>query len=259
MALGTTTALMLGAGAGVAGSSLMGGGGGGGQSGSTQQMPKLLPEQEDLLKKIIGQVSPQIGQAGRVPGEEFAPVGPSALQQQAFGLAGQLPGQMAYDPAQITQQFQPTADFARQGFQQETMPSIMSAIGAGGGARSSGAADILGREGRNLELGLASQLGQQQYGAQQASYDRQMQMPNLMANVGALQQSFPAAQRQYGLEQFFAADPSRNPALSLLGPALGTSAFDTAVFQGFKQPGLAESLLPAIGSTLGGAFAGGYI
>ena len=266
MAIGTTTALALGAGAGALGGSLIGGGGGGGSSGgSVQQVQKLLPEQENLLKALIGQILPQLGQPGRVPGDELGPVGPSQLQQQAFNFAGGLPQLLQseafqpFDPQDAISAFQPTAQFARQGFQQQTIPAIMAALGAGGAARSSGAANILGREGRNLELGLSAQLGQQQFGAQQAALGRQAQLPSIagqlggqLSNIGAIQQSFPAAQRAFNLEQFFAADPFRNPALGLLGSALGTSAFDTAVFQGFKQPGLAESLLPALGQLGGG-------
>ncbi len=241
---------------GFLGGSLIGGGGGGGGSsgGSVQQVTNLLPEQQDLIRQIIEQVSGAVGQPGRVPGAELGPVGPSGLQQQAFGLGQQLPGQLGFDPQQTARQFQPTADFARQGFQQETIPAIASAVGFGGGARSSGFQDILAREGRNLELGLAGQLGQQQFGAQQAAFGRQAQLPTQIANLGALQQSFPAAQRAFDLERFFAAEPARNPALGFLGPALGQT-FDTAVFQGFRQPGLAESLLPAAGNVLGG-FAG---
>ena len=149
-------------------------------------------------------------------------------------------------------QFQPIADFARQGFQQQTIPALSAAAGFGGGARSSGFQDILAREGRNLELGLAAQFAP----FQQQSIDRQFQLPTQLANLGAAQQAFPAAQRAFGLEQFFAADPSRNPALALTGPAF-QSAFDTAVFQGFRQPGLAEQLLPAVGSLFGGAGAAG--
>ena len=221
---------------------------GGVKGQSVQQVSKLTPEQQQLVSLLTQQAAPAISgiTGATIPGMEFAPGGPSPLQQQAFGLAGQLPQQMAFDPSQITQQFQPTADFARQGFQQETIPAIMSALGFGGGARSSGAANILGREGRNLELGLASQLGQQQFGAQQAALGRQMQIPGMVGQMGGVQQQFPEAQRQFALQQFMAGAPEADPRLGFIGPAF-TSAYDTAVQQGFYSPGLGSQILGALG------------
>ena len=166
-----------------------------------------------------------------------------------------MPQQLAFDPAQIAQQFQPTAQFARQGFQQETIPAIASAVGFGGGARSSGFQNILSREGRNLELGLASQLGQQQFGAQQAALGRQFQLPGQLAGLGGIQQAFPEAQRQFGLQQFVAGAPEADPRLGFIGPAF-TSAFDTAVQQGFATTGLGTQLL-GLGGALGGGFLAG--
>lgn len=195
-----------------------------------------------------------------IPGQEFAPGGPSPLQQQAFGLAEQLPGfqdlpAFQADPASVQRQFQPIADFARQGFQEETIPAIAGAAGFGGTARSSGFRDILARQGRNLELGLGAQLA----GFQQGALGRQAQLPGIagqtagqVAGLGGLQQSFPEAQRQFGLRQFLAGSPEQDPRLGFIGPAF-TSPFDTAVQQGFSAgPGLGSQLIgPA--ATLGGA------
>ena len=162
------------------------------------------------------------------------------MQQQAFGLAGQLPQQLQFDPNRIAQQFQPVADFARQGFQQETIPAIAGAAGFSGTARSSGFQDILARQGRNLELGLASQLGQQQIGAFNQAQQFQQQLPGQLAGIGGLQQSFPEAQRLFNLQNFQAAAPERDPRLGFIGPAF-TSAFDTAITQ--QGAGLGASLL----------------
>lgn len=173
------------------------------------------------------------------------------MQQQAFGLAEQLPGQLAFDPQRVSQQFQPVADFARAGFQQETIPAIAGAAGFGGTARSSGFQDILARQARNLELGLSAQLGQQQFGAFNQAQQFQQQLPGQLAQLGGLQQSFPEAQRQFGLQQFLAGTPEQDPRLGFLGPAF-TSSFDTAVQQGFASPGLGTQLLGAFGSSLTG-------
>lgn len=245
---------------GFLGGSLLGGGGGGGRTSgqSVQQAATQSPQQQALLNRLIGFAQPQIGQVGRVPGQELGPVGPSALQQQAFGLAQQLPQQLAFDPQQITQQFEPTAQFARQGFQQETIPAIAGAVGFGGGARSSGFQDILAREGRNLELGLSSQLGQQQFGAQQAALGRQFQLPGQIANIGALQRGIPAEQQQFELQRFGLQDPLRNPAITLALQSLGIPTQENIAFQGFRTPSTLESFLPAAGQIFGGLAQGGF-
>lgn len=254
---------LLSVGAGILGGSLLGGGGG----SSTQVIPQstIRPGQQSLIDRLTGFLRPQIGQDPRVPGAELGPVGPGALQQQAFDFSAGLPGLLQgpafqqFDPNQIAQQFQPTADFARQGFREQTIPSILGALGQAGAARSSGAADILGRAGRNLELGLASQLGQQQFGAQQALLGRQAQLPGLglnissqLANIGQVQQGFPAAQREFDLQRFQLQDPLRNPAINLSLQAAGQQSFgEPGIIQG--TPGFLQQLLPLAGQVVGAA------
>ncbi len=239
---------------GFGASQLFGGGGGGGQTTGQGISPTstLTHGQRGILDQIINFAGPSIGQAGRVPPSRFGPPGASALQQQAFGLAGQLPQQ--FSPGQIQQNFQPTADFARQGFQQETIPAIMAALGRSGTARSSGAANILGREGRNLELGLASQLGQQQF----SNLDRLLQVPGQVANIGSLQRGIESEGRQFGLSQFLAADPFRSGAVNLGLQSAGIPAQENIAFQGFRQPSTLESILPAAGQIFGGLAQGGF-
>ena len=242
---------------------------GGGQETQVVPQSSIRPGQEQLLDRLTSFLQPQIGQQGRVPGMEFAPSGPSGLQQQAFGLPGfgqaqQAFGQsLGFDPKQIAQQFQPTADFARQGFKQRFIPAILGALGQQGAARSSGAADIFGREARNLELGLASQLGQQQFGAQQASLQRGFQAPGQalgfagqLANLGSLQRGIGQEQNAFNLQRFQQQDPLRNPALNF---ALQASGLQTLQEPGIipGTPGILQQLLPLAGSAVGAAGAAG--
>lgn len=223
---------------------------------SIQQVEKLTPEQQRLVSLLAGRAAPAIEQVpmrATVPGMEFAPGGPSALQQQGFEQMGRLPSQMDFDPARIEAAMAPVGEFARQGFQQETIPAIMGALGTEGAARSSGAAGILGREGRNLELGLAAQFAPMQYAGLQASLGRQMQIPGMTAQMGQLQRGIGEEQRQFGLQRFMAGAPEASPRLGFIGPAF-TSAYDTAVQQGFYSPGLGTQLLGAGGAALGGYF-----
>ena len=96
---------------------------------SVQQVEKLTPEQQRLIGLLTKAAGPAIGrvEGATIPGIEFAPGGPSPLQEQAFGMAGQLPGMFEGGIQNI---MQPVGEFARQGFQQETIPAIMGALGA---------------------------------------------------------------------------------------------------------------------------------
>ncbi len=224
---------------------------------STRQQSLLTGPQRELQDLIANFAQSNIGGPSRTPGSELGPLGPSQLQQQAFGLAGQLPQQLGFDPQQITTQFQPTANFARQGFQQETIPAILAALGAQGANRSSGAANIIARQGRNLELGLAAQLGQQQFGAQQASLGRQAQLPSQIANLGSLQRGIGQEAQQFRLGQFQQADPFANPALNLGLSALNRPAFENLNITRPGTPGILEQLLPLGGQVAGAAGAAG--
>lgn len=206
---------------------------GGSKGGGTQKVEKLTPEQQQLVALLAARASPAIrGVTGAtIPGMQFAPGGPTTLQQQAFGMAGQDFGQL----------MAPVGQFAQNMFQQETIPSIMGALGAQGMARSSGAPEILGRQGRNLSLGLASQFAPMQF-----------QQPGMMAGLGGMQRGIGEEQTQFGLQRFMAGTPEQDPRLGFVGPAF-TSAYDTAVQQGFYSPGLGSQLLGA-GSQLGAAY-----
>jgi len=240
--------------------------------GGSESVSRFTRGQSNIFKKIMRDMAlPEIGEPGpSYSGRRVAPFAP--LQEQAFKFAGGLPQTVqaeAFQPAdsaQIERQFQPTAQFARRGFQQETIPAIMAALGAQGMARSSGAADILGRQGRNLELGLADQLGRQQFGAQQAALSRQAQVPALssqlssqLANLGVMQRGLKQEQIGAGREQFMEQQPIYNPSLGLATSLLDVQPF--AISQ--KAPGfgqqLATSFLPTAAAPLlfGTAGAGG--
>lgn len=266
---------LIGGGLGFLGGSLFGGGGGGGGGRVTgqglQQAPTRTPEQLALLNQLIGLAGPQIGQAGRVPPSGLGPLGPSALQQQAFGFAGGLPQYLQtpafgqFDPSQITQAMAPVGQYAQRMFQQETIPAIMGALGTAGAARGSGAADILGRAGRDVSLGLGAQFGPMQFQGLQAQLGRQAMLPGLagqmggqMANIGALQRGIPGERQAFELSRYMQQDPFRNPAIQLALQSLGIPTTENIAFQGYRQPSMLESLLPAAGSVLGGMFGGGY-
>ena len=172
--------------------------------GEASQVSKLLPEQEQLLKGLIRQISP--GQ-GVTPygGERVA--GAAPLQETAYSLAqGYAPGVEA--GFQATSQFDPTqagrflgqgqealtaalapfdteaatdywqtslVDPATKTFREDIIPSI-----AERGVRSAGTSDSgpmqreLARAGGDLASNLSSQLGNLLYSGQQSQIGRQL-------------------------------------------------------------------------------------
>lgn len=220
-----------------------------GPSSQAVSQPTLTGDQSELVRLLSQQANPAIQNVtgATIPGQEFAPGGPSPLQQQAFGLAGQLPQQLGFDSGRATQQFQPVADFANFNFQNQTIPALANAAGFGGGARSSGFQDILARAGQGLNLGLGAQLGQQQFGAFNQAQQFQSQLPGQLAGLGGLQGSFPEAQRQFDLQNLFAASPEQDPRLGFIGPAF-TSAFDTVNQQ--RGAGVGSQVIGALGQAL---------
>lgn len=234
----------------------------GGQIGSAAQTQGATetyrPFQVDLMKKLTERyVTPALATAGPVPGMEFAPGGPSPLQQQAMNLGAALPNYLTnnpafagFDPSQINMAMKPVGDYAQSMFQQQTIPSIMSALGETGAARGSGAMDILGREGRNLSLGLASQFAPMQYQGLQDTLSRQAQMPSIAANLtgtigelGGLQRSFGEALKDYQMQRWEAGQPWTNPALNYLSAALGQpmTAYSQAGRMGYREPAFMET------------------
>lgn len=196
---------------------------------------------------MSGRAAPAIEAVGgaTIPGMEFAPGGPSQLQQQAFGAAGALPGMFAPGEGGISQAMAPVSQFAQTQFEEEYTPAIMGALGREGMARSSGAPEILGRQARNLNLGMAAQFAPMQMQAQ-------LGMPGMMAGLGGQQRGIGEEQTQFGLQRFMAGAPEQDPRLGFIGPAF-TSAYDTAVQQGFYQSGLGSQLLSAGGGLMAGA------
>jgi hypothetical protein len=278
--MGDFLPFVLGAGGGLLGGMLGGGGGGGstvtGQQyipPSVEQVPSLTGGQQDVLGRLTHYLSSQVGRPGRIPPMSLMPGGPGPIQQQAFGMAGGM-GQMTqqalnragqlFQPGAITEAMKPVGQYATNLFQNQLIPAIMGAAGREGTARSSGVMNQLGRVGKELSLGISSQFAPLALQAQQANLGRQLAIPGVMgqagtslANIGAAQRDIGEQQRGFRFGRWQAYDPSQNPALGLANLALGTPGYTNVgfpgqAFQGFRQPSLMESILPAVGTMAGG-------
>jgi len=259
--LGSLAAPLLGGALGYGIGSSMGGGGGGVTGQRVERVETLTPQQKTLLNQLTGAIN--VGGRGPVYPGQMVP-GVSPIQQGAFGMAGQIPGMtqqaMApYDPQQTAQMFEPIAQQARMGFEQITDPAIMgrfAQMGAGSAA-SSAAAGEMGRARAGLEASLAGQQAGLGFGAQQAAFGRQMQAPGVaagMANIGAVQRGITGEQLGEPYAKWQMGQPWQDPSMQFMNLALGTPGYANIGFQGFRQPSIMESLIPA-----GGYMAGQYL
>ncbi len=252
----------------------------GGQQGVLNQIISLLSGQ-------IGQgITPFQGtRPGEVPfsplqqqgfglAGQFGQLDPSQGQGFLGQAQGALQQGLGFDPTQsILDAFGPSRQLAMRGFQQDIVPDLLERFGATSGP--SGALNqALAEAGANLQLGLSAQtapfIGQAalqqpgvqfqgaQLGGQLAGVPGQLagqgtQLANQLLGIGGIQQQLPIGQAGANQARFNEAQGFNNPFLSqLLGPALGTSAFDTAVFQGFRQPHFLEATAGGIGGAIGG-------
>lgn len=228
----------------------------------------LTPEQADLLKQLTGFVSGGIGEgAERFPGQITA--GPSPLQQQGFDLTGQflgggLPGDTTldtlladFDPALATQAFEKgIADPARQRFQEDILPGIAETFTSQNALSSGASLRAATRAGTDLETGLSGILANLLFQGEQGTLDRQLQalpveLQRILApiltgvDVGGVQRGIEQQGLTGELGEFLRTQPGANPLLNLLGPSLGTRAFEPIVQGPTSQEGFLSTIAPA--------------
>lgn len=198
-----------------------------------------------------------------------------SISQGFLGQAGGAleRGLQPVDTQAISRAFEPSRRLATETFQQDIIPNLLERFGATSGG-SGALQQQLARAGANLQLGLRAQeapfIGQaalQAPGLQQAGAGlagNLAQLPGILAgqslgfgaagsdllgqllNVGGIQRGI--AQEPFAAQ--FAAQQQPAQLLGQFGPlGLGTEAFTS--FQQQQQPGLFQSLLPALGSFAG--------
>jgi len=192
---------------------------GGGGSSSPQQVPKYTPEQQQLLRSLIGgQLLPQMGR-GITPygGERVAGMAP--LQEAAYGMAGGyapgieagLQGFGQFDPSQgmgllgageqalqgAIQPFDPTAATelwetawkrpALETWREDVMPAIMEkGVRTAGTAESGPMRRELARSGETLTTNLSGRLANLLYSGQQAQLGRQIQGAGMLGQMAGI-------------------------------------------------------------------------
>ncbi len=226
---------------------------------------------------LAGGLAPGIGAGIDIFGQALGGFDPS----QGQGLLGQATQALQgatqpFDPQSILSALEPGRQLALRTFERDIVPNILERFGATSGA-SGGLNRALAEAGQGLSLGLGAQAAGPLIQGQQSQLNRQLQgaglfgqfagIPGQLAgqgvglggagigqlgnlfNIGGLQRTFP--QGVAGAEQarFQEAQPFNNPFLNLLGPALGTQAFQNIGVQ--QAPGVFSGALGGLGSLLG--------
>ncbi|MBE3139369.1 MAG: hypothetical protein IMZ53_02175 [Thermoplasmata archaeon] len=209
MAIGTTAAILMGAGA-VAGATALSQPKGGGN----KQVSTLTGGQNDLLSQLTSQLGGQMGQ-GVTPYEGSMTAGLSPLQTQGVNSGSQLQsayqnllnqynpqqGQSYLNQAQpalntMLANYDPAADKeywntsfvnpAMQNWNQNIMPDIKEQFASANSADSGMMGRQIAESGRNLSTDLNAQLGNILYSGQQAQLGRQQTGINQAMNMAQM-------------------------------------------------------------------------
>jgi hypothetical protein len=231
------------------------------------QTASSLTYRQKVLEQLLSRMAESgIGQPGQQYPGEFAP-GPSDIQQQVFGqtpgalqdinsLFGNLLGQGTSPIGQ--DYFDPIRQQVARLFERDIAPNIMATYGNETAAGSGIAQKALAEAGRDLGLGMNAQLAPLFAQLQEGQAGRSLQGASMtgmplnflgqVGDIGSLQRLIQSQQLAGEREKFDLSDPTRSPSVQLgLGLLGGNFA------QPYLQQSAASSVLPALGSFMGGA------
>lgn len=222
-----------------------------------RQISRLTPEQQKLMKDLIGQIDVTKG-VEAYPGRIVPGAGP--LQERAFGMLENIIGDedSLYGRGRdviddLFQPYDPTADRdffetairrpAMQEFEDVTMPNVMERF-VGQNAMDSGAARrAVAKAGGDLQMGLSAKLADILYGGRRESEARRERMVPMAADyemspvraamdVGGVQRGIERETMAEPYEKWLYSRPYANPWLQYAMPTLGLQTFDTTFLPG---------------------------
>jgi hypothetical protein len=248
----------------------------GGSSPSVQQVNNLTGQQSNLFNKLGDLLGQNLGQGvPAYPGQMTPPA--SSLQNQAFGLSGDIMNQLPsylqnlssvtqpWNQAQAQNWWQTSvADPAMSQWKQQTVPNIMEQFSAYNAANSGPAQQALSQAGANLETGLAANRSNFLQQNQQQSIQNMLQGLQLGGNLGTQTTNLglQAGGTQYGIQQagdtaqyqeWLRTQPYNNPYLKYLEPFLTQQTFSNVGMPG-QQSGIG-GMMGGLGGLLGGVAA----
>jgi len=219
----------------------------------------LTPGQQGLLDQLTKLLGGQMGE-GITPYEGQMVAGESGLQKDVFDLLGESGMGMLesalqpFDPESATQYWEKSVKAPMmETWEEDIIPEIMEPF-AGMGALSSGGLNrALARSGKELTTGLGATLADILFRAEESHKGRQFgAIPQIMSVLGAggTQRGIEQERLTEPFTKWQMSQPWASPWLSMLGPALGTRAYEPVVSGG--SSGLLDALLPAAGTAAGG-------
>jgi len=225
------------------------------EGGLQGQASTLTGGQEGLLERLTAFLQGQVGQPAASFGQDTAAQA-SPLQNTAFGQVEDLLGSgvsqgaasslnrinQPFDPSSVTDFFNTNVKApALENFQDEIIPGIRQSFVNQGLGRSGAAVGALADAGTDLGTNLSRQLSDLLFNTEQRTLDRQAQTAptglntlNTGLGAGGQQRDIMSQLLSGRFGEFLRTQPGNNSALNLLGPALGTRAFENIV-QGPSQ------------------------
>lgn len=251
----------------AAGAALDDGEGGAGGSRPTR-VQQYTPEQMDILKKLSGQVEPQIGEGVEAYPFETVP-GAHPLQEQMGALAGDADTQLMqslrrsgrllepeeWEPERVEERWsEAVMQPARRSFMEDTAPRMMEEFAGRGAMRGSGMENALSREARRFEQEGQSKLADMMFQSWQEHQNRELQRSQLgssmlgqtlgqMGQLGELGQQLRSVEGERGqerLQKWQMEQSYRNPWLNQLSQVLGAQPY--AVTQTQQAPSMQHQL-----------------
>lgn len=219
-----------------------------------EQVQTLSGGQQGLQNMMANWAMKMFESGGRTPGWELA-AGPGGTSQAMYGQgpgmvnqgAGAMQGAMQPLNAQSLQQgSQPYLDSMMGQFQNQVVPQIAGQFGALDSARSSGMANVMGRQASQLP-GMA----QNQFLNQRAGdFSRGLQGMGMGMNISQLQDAMMQAQRQSATDLWGMSRPGyeRMGMENLAGQVFGTPAFGNIGIPGPDVAGMMQGMGSAAGS-----------
>lgn len=198
----------------------------GGPEVDVEQHQLLTGPQQQLLNAMMANIGTQIGQPGPYAtpqGQQL--LGPSPLQTQAFGYAGQLPGQIQSLFSPFLNQspqdlFDPISAYTSRVFERDIVPQITGRFGNLDAADSSVLQRELSRAGSDLALGMGAQFAPLALQQQGLNLQGSLGAANAYSQIPGLLSGLGGAQRGLGMEQFEQAQAYMNPYLRYLPAVL---------------------------------------
>lgn len=230
-----------------------------GKKGQYQQQQNLSPQQQDILKQLLGGISGPAANAGSLFNYN---VQNSQPYQEGYG--GVQSSLAPFDPTSAQNAFQSNvADPTIRDFQERILPTLQQSYISQGAGRSSGFEGTAASQGRRLMESLGAQRQAALNQQEQQSLNRNLQGSQMALNYANAPQSANAQQSQMlaqllntglntGYQSTNFAPGQEGPGQGLLGLAGGLYGYNKGGANRYENAMLGMKFGSSLGSLFGG-------